>query len=71
MFKDMKDPLSDSGADPSTDEANQQMARAMGVSPTRSGLNNEPLPNPWAPSSSRSTQGIYFKLTKKKQQCQT
>jgi ubiquilin len=50
MFKDM-DVLSESGSDPSTDEANKRLAEKYGVvSPTQSGPNSQALPNPWAPA---------------------
>lgn len=40
--------------DPSTEEANKNMAERLGVrnSPTKSGPNVQALPNPWAPQSS-------------------
>lgn len=74
VFKDMQDPLGDSGEDPSTDEANKRLANAFGVkkasSPVESGPNSEPLPNPWAPPPQSSSRplgililGISWKIT--------
>lgn len=47
MFNDLKDPLGDS-PDPSTEEANRQLAQSLGADIRETkGPNLKPLPNPW------------------------
>ena len=62
MFKDMNDPLSESGSDPSTEEANRRFAAQLGISNTSckssTGPNTEALPNPWAPPPPSSSSSL-------------
>ncbi|KAI9193208.1 uncharacterized protein BJ171DRAFT_532126 [Polychytrium aggregatum] len=52
MYHEMEEPGDTAAATRDSEEANRRMAEALGVSQTHasSGPNDQPLPNPWAPT---------------------